>query len=207
MLLNFRQFSFISFISLLLANPALAGGGNLSVSPDQGNETPQIQLENGGDKGMKAKTMEAETQQVMSQANAVVDPNSSVIFEVPLRIETDGTLPEAYDRNTPNDTNLSGRPIDRVSVTCHITDHDQGPYTHYIGEKIVSLDQDGDFNGTVSVGVVINENTSTPFTNADGSKRGWRCYMAPFLTDSNRKLAAGVMQGGAHNHDDTGTFK
>ncbi|MDZ7736591.1 MAG: hypothetical protein U5P41_11180 [Gammaproteobacteria bacterium] len=67
---NLQLHSYISFTSAMLFSISVSAGagGSLSISPDQGNETPQIQLENGGDNGMKAKTMEAETQQVMSQA-------------------------------------------------------------------------------------------------------------------------------------------
>ncbi|MCS3903359.1 hypothetical protein J2T55_001380 [Methylohalomonas lacus] len=159
MLLNRQQFNnaLSAFVLLLLANPAIAGGGgNLSVSPDQGNETPQLQLENGGDNGMKAKTMEAETQQVMSQPNAglnQVSSNSDFILEVPVEFNGTGTFSSEYGA-------LEGQPYNQIAVYCQMHFHDEDwetPDTVKITEtKVITLGPDSSFNGSVRFGIAYS---------------------------------------------------
>ena len=205
-----------SIAALLLAYPAVVGaGGNLSVSPDQKTDTSQLQIQNAnegsGSSGMEATTMQVAPQQAMSVSNVginSVDPNSSIIFEVPVQIDTGGEVTQKHldlndvarqgdgDDVTPN-FNV-GDVIENAIVQCLVILGADGYI--YVKHKWISLDQNGAFDGIVKLGV--------PFENSQ-LKRGmgldfeWKCAMRPVPGNKNdynfKKTGLMYGAGGAYN--------
>jgi len=179
MFLNYRQFSLISSISLLLANPALAGGGNLSVSPDQKTKTPQLQLNNGGDDGNTMKTMSAETQQVTMEQNAglnQVSSDSHFIFEVPVKIKT------ANGKFGPEWGEYEGDTM-QFKISCSVNPRNSVDTDHHYGDwKTIHLGSDGKFDGTVRVGVQVTEGYAPHYKfeyNSYNDNGDYGCFLRP----------------------------
>lgn len=218
---------------LLLAYPGIAvAGGNLSISPDQETDASQLQLESGstgdGSSGTKAKTMKAAPLDVTSDESvrnvglSSVDPNSSVVFEVPVKINTTGQVTQEQldlnnqfreDNSTSDrvDTTAGyevGEKIENAMVSCRLH---QGQYYgdyHFGNSKWISLDGNGDYDGIVKIGVPI---TNDEVKRGNGTSFQWDCFLrlVPGDKDSygNSKSDTMVGTGGAYNQKVSGSIE
>jgi len=173
--------NFISTIAMsLLAYPVIAGaGGNLSISPDQETDASQLQLNSGGDDGKTMKTMPAETQQVMVQQNAglnQVSPDSHFIFEVPVKIKT------ANGKFGPEWGEYEGDTM-QFKIRCRVNPRNSVDTDHHFGDwKTIHLGPNGDYDGTVRVGVQVTEGYAPHYKfhyNSYNDNGDYGCYLRP----------------------------
>lgn len=198
-------------------------GQSLQVSPSQVQTQPQLQVDQGSNDDSQPLVMSvqpAQSESSVANANLTqVDENASVVFEVPIEIETDGQFGDGYDQFIANNYTGEGDPpshegksLEEFHVYCSAgsRQRDDGSWDHAVGAKRIQLDENGDFSGTVKIGIPLPGDDITVFPDDGtkaGEKRDWFCYIAPFIGDTNYTPPTGILQGGAYKDRVRGTFE
>lgn len=209
--MRFTSMASIAMVAIL----SLAVGSaqaQLSISPGSGDQNQNLQLQPGAvsDGGDDNAQLSATSIQVSQSAIANmdvqnshlddVDPNASVIFEVPIKIDTDGTYPDTYDNYVQVQGGLAEKTVDRFGLHCYVTTEDV--YYTPGATKVIHLDANGDYEGSVRVGVPIKDDS---MQNPDGTPREWQCYISPIY--NRYMLPTSIVGGGAFNEREAGNLQ